>query len=263
MAADNKPFFESSVNEALVGAIQHYMDHHPKTTIANLAKKCGLAESTLRRMFHQKTKTLPDPANVVTLLLFINHVSSIQQLLQKIDGPLKKFILEKYEFLQTGQNLGTPHSSDFLDHALKDKIRYLVYTLASHRGGVSGPQVKQIAGELGLSALNYFVENHILIHQQDHYLVKDQNYLLPKNRFVENFKTTADLIDVDAAKSNHSNLFMIVDETINETAYLELIHIQREAILKMAKVWNDPKSFGDIHFFFLTALDQMLRTKNK
>lgn len=257
---------KQSVNEQISFIIKDYLSHRSHVTINSLANKCGLAESTLRRMAQNKAKTVPEAANIVSLLFYIYQVNQMQALLPKLTGSIKEYLIKEYEFLLSMPLKTSPTEGPALQNKelLRDKYKYLVFTMASHRSGVTRSEVSQLLGEMGLKSLEILVSHQIIIEREKVFYIQNAQFKPEASQFIENLKALAELIDINTnQKSNsHKNLFVLGNESISEEVYLEILHIQREALLKIRNLVEKPQSNGPIHFFMLSAIDQMIAKKS-
>lgn len=242
------------LNQAISALIKDYLKKHPNLSVNSLADRCGLSESTLRRMAIGKTKTFPNPGNVSNLIVYIFDASILREAVKQAPEVIQEYIKKEYKFT----DLDRPHSgknvSDAVLEIFKDKVNYLIYTLVNQRTPLHRQVISKKFGDLGIQALDRMIEAGLLNEKNNVLFVVDKAFKIPATRFLDNFKHFADQMN-ENQPHDLPNLRLIGYEGLNEKAYLEIIAIQRDALLKMAKVWNDPASNGELRFFILSMID--------
>ena len=242
------------LNQAISKLIKDYLAKHPNLSVNSLADRCGLSESTLRRMTVGKTKTYPNPGNVSNLLVYIYDAPVLNDALKTAPQVIQDFIQKEYKFSDLDPTRTPRNISDSVLEIFKDKVNYLIYTLASHRQSMSRQLITKKFGDIGTQSINRMIDAGLLTEKNGFLEIVDKYLKIPPARFLDNFKYFADQMN-ENTPHQLPNLRLIGYEGLNEKAYLEILAIQRDALLKMAKIWNDPQSNGDLRFFILSMID--------
>ncbi len=255
-----RPPILMSVNLQLQKLIQDYFQQYKNMTVNGLALKCGVPEATLRRMVQVKTKTVPATANIVSVLTYILRAPNLTTLIDRLENPLADYLKEQYQFIG---KLNPSSLSDaerreqqvLMREVFQNKTVYHTFRCCLHRQGTTEKFIESVFGRPGLKALDTLLTNNLIFRRQDKFFSVATNPEFPPDLFKENFKSTADYIVDQSSNGDHHNLFANLTQSVNETAYAEIIHIQRESLHKILKILQNTESDGEIPCFVLSGVD--------
>ena len=262
-----RPPLMTSINLQLQKLIQDYLGQHKNMTVNGLALKCGVPEATLRRMVQVKTKTVPSTANIVSVLTYILKSPNLSALILRLENPLADYLKQQYQFIGKFNHSELSESERRDQRALmrdlfQNKVVYHVFRCCIHRQGTTEQFVETLFGKPGIRALENLLLHKLIFRRSDRFYGAIENPEFPADQFKENFKSTADFI-ADQGTADLPNLFVNLTNSINEAAYAEIIHLQREALHKILKVLQNPTSNGEIPCFVLAGIDRYQKTDIK
>ncbi len=234
-----------------------YLESHPHLSLNGLSKRCGVSEPTLRRIRHGQVKTLPNLTTIFTFLTYVYQETDIERLINQVEAPLGEFLKEKATHLKGFKKI--EYSEDLTD-ILRDPVKYVIYKVASGGHGLTLEKVLDLFGSHGEKQLQSLVTLGWMYKENETYFVKTPNFSLSFDVFVEHFKVMADFIKPEKhanAQNEYAPYFISQSSSVNKEAYKEIRKIYKKAVQKAAEVINDPKSFGPIPTFMLSAVDTM------
>lgn len=247
---------ESELNQ-LEQVISTFLSRHNNLSVNGLSKKCGVSESTLRRINSRKAKRLPSLTIVLNILSYISKKTNVEEISNFFGGPLKAFLKE---------HLNTHESTEFLDvkvdlsSKLNDPVKYLIYKVAANHNGITKEQILELYGLRGLSFAKKLLDDQLLEFSKGTYTAIYKNYMICGDSFKDNFKATADLIKPEklgSAPAKYSQVFYNMSESVNIEAYATILKIQRDAIKRVRRVLKSHQSQGDIDVFCIGAVDSL------
>lgn len=257
-----------SVNLQLQKIIQDYLGQYKNITVNGLAIKCGVPEATLRRMVQVKTKTVPSTANIVSVLTYILKAPNLTALIDRLENPLADHLKQQYQFI--GKLSGSTLSEDERNNQqalmrvlFQNKVAYHTFRCCLHRQGTTEKFIESVFGKPGVEALESLLLHKFIFRRQDKFYSVASNPEFPADLFKENFKSTADYIVDKTSNGERHNLFANLTQSVNEAAYAEIIHIQRESLHKILKVLQNSTSDGDIPCFVLSGVDHYSEPETK
>ena len=136
---------------------------------------------------------------------------------------------------------------------LANKHNFLIYSLASHHGGIKREMLLSIFGEIIEKPLNSLL-------QLEHLVERDNTIFLPEKKWVsiqlalvkQHQKTFADYTVYARTPYNHSHIF---SESLTPEAAEMVSRIHYEAYQKIDEIAKNPKNHGDLPVFSFASCD--------
>ncbi len=246
-----------TVFDQLQTLLLDYLESHPHLSLNGLSKRCGVSEPTLRRIRHGQVKTLPNISTIFTFLTYAFQEKEVERLIVLVGAPLSDFLQEKASHLKSFKKI---EYSEDLTEILRDPVKYVIYKIAAGGHGLCAEKIVDLFGSHGERQLQSLVTSGWIYKENELYFVKTPNFSLSFDVFVEHFKVMADFIKPEKhanAQSDYAPFFISQSCSVNKEAYKEIRRIYKKAMQKASEVINDPKSYGPIPTFVLSAVDTM------
>lgn len=227
------------LTDALKQQIDHYLGQRPSRSIASLARKSGLAYSTVRRIAQGEAQ--PEFSTVVTLLGSILSREAFVNF-------LKAYFPKEGRVFETHYQSTEKFSDEELDYFLRDEISNYIIHLCCTRHGSDTETVKRILGERGLRRLDDlvdagFVERHadgkLWFYKESFAYTNFETFLKSNSIHTRIFDTKN--IGTDATLLAHQT------ETIDQTGLRKIKEAGIEYLNKIREIKNAHP--GAIPFF--------------
>lgn len=150
MHLDSKQLTE--LQDAMTG----YIAGHKNRSVASLARRAGVGQSTVRRLLNG-TAVNPDFETLIAVLKVIFTADQAVAFIKTIDPELSKHIESIYG------GLPAPEPTDVrLNRLLEDENSYIIFQLASMSPGTTRESLIRILGEKAESDLDYLIEQGVV-----------------------------------------------------------------------------------------------------
>lgn len=137
-------------------AISTYLAGHRSRTVATLARRSGVGQSTVRRIMNG-TAVNPDFETLIALLKVIFTADQAMAFIKTIDPELSQHIESIYG------GLPSPAPTDTrINRILEDETSYMIFQLASMEAGTTREALKRILGTKAEKDLGYMIEQGIV-----------------------------------------------------------------------------------------------------
>lgn len=137
--------------------IHTYLEGHESRSIATLAKKANVGQSTLRRIIQGQANN-PEFETLIAILKVILSNDELASFIEGLDPDLSKTMKTIY----CSSSSKTSSQSNFL-RALEDELGYFIYELSNLDGGTTREDIVRLFGISALDTLDQLIEDKFLI----------------------------------------------------------------------------------------------------
>lgn len=244
-------YLDESQLKGLQQSINSYLDGHKNRTIATLAKKAGVGQSTLRRIVQGQANN-PEFETLIAILKVILSNEELAEFIEKINPDIGNTMRHIYSNTYTREL-----TADAINRILEDEVSYFVFQLANFKGGTTREDVLRLMGQSALYTLDHMIDTEYL-HESGGVITSKR-----KKFAISNVKTTlktiqhlisrfdTSLIGTDAATITTLN------GSVNHTGLKKI----RKIVLKAAEEINTVRDnhTGNIRFYanmFMNLFDK-------
>ena len=244
-----------SVTEQLQTMVCDYLDTHPNISINGLAKRSGVAATTIRRLINQETKKSIAPHTVLNLVSSISKEKRLGKLLTMFEGELGELL--KDNFSAFADEAVEASYDQQLSAVLSEPTAYFVYKLCSNRTGISHEIIKEIFGAVGLQKIEQLLELNLIEAKDDNYHAKEGNFSLDVKIAAKHLPELMKYYKPSQIEMK-KNMFYSLSESISEEGIQKIKEIQKEAVQKTYQVMQSPFYEGDIPYFTVQVCDTLV-----
>ena len=232
-----------SLTQDLALSIQKYLEGNKRRSLSGLAKRSGIAYSTIRRIANQETHaTSQSTLAIIDITLEINEKILF----------LKKHFPQIGDLMAAGyhQSVTKPKSQETLREFLRREPHNRIFNIAATKQGITKSQVRQLAGKIGIEAVEEMLTKEVLItdqnnviryHQPNWALGNIEDALHQVKQSTQYFGKA--LIGTDGANLMHAT------GAIKKDSLPELKKLITKFIHDVQRFKNDPANEGGLHFF--------------
>ncbi|RYZ81328.1 MAG: XRE family transcriptional regulator [Proteobacteria bacterium] len=234
---------EQALLADLVDAINAWMEGGRGRSLSGLARRTGVAYSTIRRIAQNESVPHPYTALAISEVVMLTHPRL--EFLKKHFPTIGNLMEECYP-----QKIETETNTEALQKYLRMEPHNRIFNIAATVRGTSRRAIERLCGQVGIDALNDMLEEGILVELNEG-TIKYTNDSWTQSNIDEALSQVRhstkhfdkNLIGTVGASLMHST-GSIKREKIPEVKELVLKFIKDLSALK-----NDEASVGDIHFF--------------
>ena len=229
----------------LTTSVEKWMQGNKSRNLSSLSRKTKVAYSTIRRIMQHEVEP-----NIVSVLAIVDIVMSIDErvsFLRQHYPALGEFITKTYD---NKIKDAKTESREILSEYLRREPHNKIFNMAATKAGVSYKQVRRLAGDMGIDALNEMVENDLLVEDANKvYKYCEDNWsIINVGDFMTQLKHNIDHVDKNLLGTDGASLIhatgAIRKEKVPEVKKL-IVNFAND----LAKLKNDEDSEGNIHFF--------------
>lgn len=246
---------ENELIQILQNMISSYLNKNPQLTLNALAGRSNVPVTSLRRLMSGQQKNEIAPHSVLNLVSYILREKNLSVLLEKLDGPIAEF-LKKHFGNFVFSILKHTYSVD-LNLELKDQTKYLIYKLAANHNGTDLMTIVENFGTLGKRKVEEMKNCGLIIEEGERLHAKEKNFSLDLKTSAEHLPALVQYYKPDTMAQGKNTMFNM-SESLTMEAILEIKALQRECVMKMNTIMNDPKNLGMIPYFTLNLAETML-----
>lgn len=247
-----------TVTEQLQNVVCNYLDNHPNISINALAKRSGVAATTIRRIVKQETKKSIAPHTVLNLVSSISKEKRLGKLIGMFDGPLGELLKENFSaFAEEGGNSLDGCFDHRLNAVLSDPIAYFVYKLTSNRTGIAKEIVQELYGRNGMTKLNELTELALVEEKDGIFFATEKNFSLSVDIAAKHLPELVKFYKPNQIELTR-NMFYSLSETLNEDGIQKIKEIQKEAVKKTYQIMQSPFYEGEIPYFTVQVCDTLM-----
>ncbi len=242
-----------ALRSLLRDALVEYRSQRPHLSIRAIAKNTGVDRYFLGKILEESSGSSKLDLNKVLILLKgLSKETSLKSAIDSQKEPLKKELMSTFSVLYNSDKV---LSKEIESLNLFDYDEYLVLVLATFDTGTTRESVGKILGEKGLTVLDRYLEDEILI----------EKFKKIKLASGVDFFTTLKLLKFQignyarfynpAHAGKNRNYIHVSAQGVTLKALREAVKLHRDLHEKMTSLINNPQNFGDIPFFSVGLMD--------
>lgn len=244
-----------TVTEQLQGMVCNYLDSHPNISINGLAKRSGVAATTIRRLINQETKKSIAPHTVLNLVSSITKEKRLGKLLTMFDGELGELL--KDNFSAFADEAVDASFDQKLNDVLNEPIAYFVYKLCSNRTGVAQEFIEEVFGKVGLQKAMALQDLELIEENEGVFKSTEKNFSLDISIAAKHLPELVKYFKPDQIELK-KNMFYSLSESVSEEGIQKIKEIQKEAVQKTYQVMQSPFYEGEIPYFTVQVCDTLV-----
>ncbi len=246
---------ENELIQSLQNVISSYLSKNPQLTLNALSGRSNVPVTSLRRLMSGQQKNEIAPHSVLNLMSYIYREKNLSVLLEKVDASIASFLKKHFgHFIFSNQK--NTYNVD-LNLELRDQTKYLIYKLAANHNGTDHMTVVENFGSHGKRKADEMKAVGLLIEEGGRLHAKEKNFSLDIKIAADHLPALVQFYKPDSIALGQNSMFSM-SESLCMNAIVEIKAIQRDCVMKMNAIMNDPKNFGDIPYFTLNLAETML-----
>jgi hypothetical protein len=235
--------------------VSSYMNKNPQLTLNALASRSNVPVTTLRRLMSGQQKNEIAPHSVLNIVSYILREKNLSLLLEKVDAAIADFLKKHFgNFIFSHQK--NTYSVD-LNIELRDQTKYLIYKLAANHNGTDMMSVVENFGSFGKRKVEEMKQIGLLIEEGERLHAKDKNFSLDLSIAADHLPALVKYYKPESIHLELNTMFSM-SESLTSEAIKEIKALQRDCVMKMNAIMNDPKSLGSIPYFTINLAETML-----
>jgi hypothetical protein len=250
---------ENELIQSLQCMISNYLSKNTQLTINALAQRSNVPVTSLRRLVSGQQKNEIAPHSVLNLVSYILREKNLSLLLQKVDPCVSEFLRKHFgNFIFASQKI--TYDVD-LNSELRDQTKYFIYKLAANHNGTDLLTLVENFGSLGLKKAEEMKRSGLLIEEGERIHAREKNFSLDLSIAAQHLPGLVQFYKSDSITSGLNTMFSM-SESLTREAIAEIKALQRECVMKMNAIMNDPGNLGSIPYFTLNLAETMLIDSN-
>lgn len=250
---------QSSLNLELRELVYSHMERHPKLSLNAIAKRAGVASTTLRRLMQDDNRSKVQAHVVLNLSSYILKENNIKNLINITNGYIQEELLSNFSnFIDENKKYTTDEE---INYTLSDPIAYIIYKMAANHNGIHTFKINEMFGELGLSKLDLLIARDIVVNDDGMIHAKSKNFALDLQTAKKHLTTLSKFYKPEEVELD-LNIMYSQSESINKETIKKIKDIQREASVKIHELLSDKNNWGEYPYFTIN-LGETLNFKNK
>lgn len=246
---------ENELIQSLQNMISLYLSKNPQLTVNALAQRSNIPVTSLRRLISGQQKNEIAPHSVLNLVSYILREKNLVTLLDKVEPCVAEFLRKHFGNFIFGSTKNT-YNVD-LNVELRDQTKYLIYKLAANHDGTDLISVGENFGTFGVKKAQEMMKNGLLLEEGDRLHAKEKNFSLDLSVAASHLPALVQYYKPDSITRGLNTMFSM-SEALTEEAIKEIKMLQRECVMKMNAIMNDPKNLGSIPYFTINLAETML-----
>ena len=232
----------NDLNYELKSLVEDYFLNYPHMSINALSKRTKVGASTLRRILSLSLKGVPNPKTVLNIMSVLTKEKNMTLIIENSPKHTKSYLTESFKnYLE---DLRGPSSDDHLG-LFKNKLKFIIFKLASNQSGVHLKTITKLYGEAGIKVLKGLAKNGLLVEKNELYHAKDKKKGNDLHFRTKHLPSLLPLIQ----KDQYFEPFSALSESLNDEGIKKVNKIQKEALEKISDIMRCPTHSGDHHFF--------------
>lgn len=246
---------ENELIQSLQNMIAHYMSKNPQLTLNALAQRSNVPVTSLRRLASGQQKNEIAPHSVLNLVSYILREKNLSTLIEKVEPSISEFLKKHFgNFVFAGQK--NTYNVD-LNLELRDQTKYLIYKLAANHNGTDLMTIVESFGSFGAKKVEEMKAKGLLIEEGERLHAKEKNFSLDITIVKEHLPALVGFYKPETMTQGLNTMFSM-SEALTADAIKEIKALQRECVMKMNAIMNDPKNLGSIPYLTINLAETML-----
>lgn len=247
---------ERDLIQELKEMIESYMTRNPALTLNALAQRSNVPVTSLRRLMAGQQKNEIAPHSVLNIVSYIMREKSLAVILEKAEPAISEYLRKHFGNFVFAT--GGKHSYDCdLNVELKDETKYLIYKLAANHNGTDLMTVVDNFGSFGKKKVEEMLKDGLLKDEEGRLHAREKNFSLDLSIAAAHLPALVQFYKPGTIAQGKNSMFSM-SESLCMDAIAEIKKIQKECVMKMHAIMNNPDSFGDIPYFTINLSETML-----
>lgn len=246
---------ENELIQSLQNMIAAYMDRNPQLTLNALAGRANVPVTSLRRLVSGQQKNEIAPHSVLNLVSYILREKNLSSLMDKVEPAIAEFLRKHFGHFIFAS--ATRVYDGNLNDELRDQTKYLIYKLAANHNGTDLMTITENFGGFGTKKAQEMIGKGLLVEEGGRLHAAQKNFSLDLQIAADHLPALVRFYK-PGSMAKGQNTFFNMSESLNAEAIAKIKALQRECVLAMHAVMNDPQSLGDIPYFTINLAETML-----
>ncbi len=241
---------------SLTDMVASYMARNSQLTLNALATRSNVPVTTLRRLMSGQQKNEIAPHSVLNIVSYIMREKNLATILEKAEPAISEFLRKHFGNFVFAT--GGKHSYDCdLNVELKDETKYLIYKLAANHNGTDYMVIAENFGGYGKKKADEMIKAGLLQEVEGRLHAREKNFSLDLSIAAQHLPALVQFYKPGTIAQGRNSMFSM-SESLCTDAIVEIKKIQKECVMKMHAIMNNPDSFGDIPYFTINLSETML-----
>lgn len=246
---------ESDLIESLQSMISSYMSKNPQLTLNALAQRSSVPVTSLRRLMNGQQKNEIAPHSVLNLVSYVLREKSLSVLIEKLEPAVAEFLKKHFGHFIFSSPKHT-YNVD-LNNELRDQTKYLIYKLAANHNGTDLLTVVENFGSHGKRKADEMIKQGLLTEEGGRLHAKEKNFSLDLTVAASHLPALVQFYKPENIGQGLNTMFSM-SESLTPEAVAEIKALQRECVMKMNGIMNDPAKLGNIPYFTINLAETMV-----
>ncbi len=241
---------------SLTDMVACYMARNSQLTLNSLATRSNVPVTTLRRLMSGQQKNEIAPHSVLNIVSYIMREKNLSAIIEKAEPAISDFLRKHFGNFVFAT--GGKHSYDCdLNVELKDETKYLIYKLAANHSGTDFMTIAENFGAHGKKKADEMMKDGLLLETEGRLHAREKNFSLDLSIAAQHLPALVQFYKPATIAQGRNSMFSM-SESLCTDAIAEIKKIQKECVMKMHAIMNNPDSFGDIPYFTINLSETML-----
>lgn len=247
---------EKDLIQELKEMIDSYMTRNPQLTLNALAQRSNVPVTSLRRLVAGQQKNEIAPHSVLNIVSYIMREKNLASIIEKTEPAISDFLRKHFGNFVFAT--GGKHTYDCnLNVELKDETKYLIYKLAANHNGTDLMTIVENFGAHGKKKADEMMNDGLLKEEEGRLHAREKNFSLDLSIAAQHLPALVQFYKPATIAQGRNSMFSM-SESLCMDAISEIKKIQKECVMKMHAIMNNPESFGDIPYFTINLSETML-----
>lgn len=247
---------ERDLIQELKEMIDSYMTRNPQLTLNALAQRSNVPVTSLRRLVAGQQKNEIAPHSVLNIVSYIMREKNLASIIEKAEPAISDFLRKHFGNFVFAT--GGKHTYDCnLNVELKDETKYLIYKLAANHNGTDLMTIVENFGAHGKKKADEMMNDGLLKEEAGRLHAREKNFSLDLSIAAQHLPALVQFYKPATIAQGRNSMFSM-SESLCSDAISEIKKIQKECVMKMHAIMNNPDSFGDIPYFTINLSETML-----
>jgi hypothetical protein len=246
---------ENELIQSLQNMISSYMSKNSSLTLNALASRSNVPVTSLRRLMSGQQKNEIAPHSVLNLVSYLLREKSLSLIIEKVDPCISEFLKKHFGNFIFASTKNT-YNID-LNVELRDQTKYLIYKLAANHNGTDLMTIVENFGSHGKRKADEMIKIGLLLDTEDRLHAREKNFSLDLSIASEHLPALVQYYKPDSIALGRNTMFSL-SESLTMEAIKSIKVLQRECVMKIHEIMNNPENFGTIPYFTLNLAETML-----
>jgi hypothetical protein len=185
---------------------------------------------------------------------YIFREKNLGKLLDKVEPSIADFLRRHFgNFIFASES--RVYDCD-LNVELKDQTKYLIYKLAANHNGTDYMTIAENFGSFGTKKAQEMLSSGLLVEEGGRLHAREKNFSLDLQIAADHLPALVRFYK-PASIPKGLNTFFSMSESLNEEAIASIKKLQRECVLAMNAIMNDPASLGEVPYLTINLAETM------